>query len=155
MAGYYNPYLYPYYNPYNVQNVPVNTQTQQTYQNTVTNQNATQSNINWVQGESGAKSYPVAPNNTVQLMDSEQARFYWKTADQNGMPQQLRIFEYKEITPNSPINEKSEKAYKDIPYATKDDIEEIRGQIEQIKRDMDIKPKNPPKKEVKKQDDEE
>ena len=50
----------------------------------------------WVQGEAGAKSYIVAPGNTVMLMDSEGERFYLKSADSSGMPMPLRIFEYKE-----------------------------------------------------------
>ena len=52
----------------------------------------------WVQGEAGAKSYIVAPGNTVMLMDSEGERFYLKSADTSGMPMPLRIFEYKERT---------------------------------------------------------
>ena len=48
----------------------------------------------WVQGEAGAKSYLVAPGNTVMLMDSEGERFYLKSADASGMPMPLRIFEY-------------------------------------------------------------
>ena len=50
----------------------------------------------WVQGEAGAKSYIVAPGNTVMLMDSESERFYLKSADASGMPMPLRIFDYKE-----------------------------------------------------------
>lgn len=50
----------------------------------------------WVQGEAGAKSYIVAPGNTVMLMDSEGERFYLKSADSSGMPMPLRIFDYKE-----------------------------------------------------------
>ena len=50
----------------------------------------------WVQGEAGAKSYIVAPGNTVMLMDSEGERFYLKSADASGMPMPLRIFDYKE-----------------------------------------------------------
>ena len=52
----------------------------------------------WVQGEAVAKSYIVAPGNTVMLMDSEGERFYLKSADASGMPMPLRIFEYKERT---------------------------------------------------------
>lgn len=52
----------------------------------------------WVQGEAGAKSYLVAPGNTVMLMDSEGELFYLKSADASGMPMPLRIFEYKERT---------------------------------------------------------
>ena len=52
----------------------------------------------WVQGEAAAKSYPVAPNCTVMLLDSENSAFYLKSADSSGMPLPLRIFEYKERT---------------------------------------------------------
>lgn len=55
--------------------------------------------ILWVQGEAGAKSYLVAPGNTVQLMDSEANRFYLKTVGADNMPHPLRIFEYKEVIP--------------------------------------------------------
>ena len=50
----------------------------------------------WVQGEAGAKSYLVAPNCTVMLLDSENSAFYLKSADSSGMPLPLRIFDYKE-----------------------------------------------------------
>ena len=52
----------------------------------------------WVQGEAGAKSYPVAPGKTVMLMDSENSVFYLKTVDASGMPLPLRIFDYNERT---------------------------------------------------------
>ena len=52
--------------------------------------------IIWVQGEQAAKGYPVAPNQSVLLMDSEQSAFYIKSADNAGMPQPLRIFDYSE-----------------------------------------------------------
>ncbi len=51
----------------------------------------------WVQGEAGAKAYPVAPGNSVILMDSESNTFYIKTADQSGMPM-MRAFDYTERT---------------------------------------------------------
>jgi len=40
----------------------------------------------WVQGESGAKSYLVAPGTTVELWDSERQTIYLKSADQMGIP---------------------------------------------------------------------
>ena len=60
-----------------------------------------QNNINdngiiWVQGEAGAKAYPVPANHSAMLMDSEQQIFYIKTVDASGMPNALRIFDYKE-----------------------------------------------------------
>lgn len=57
--------------------------------------------LNWVQGESGAKSWIVTPGATVLLMDSEAQRFYLKSADVNGVPA-MRIFEYTEVVPTRP-----------------------------------------------------
>lgn len=52
--------------------------------------------LNWVQGEAGAKSWLVNPGATVLLMDSENQRFYLKSADMNGVPA-MRTFEYSEV----------------------------------------------------------
>ena len=50
-------------------------------------------NIIWVSGEAGAKSYLVAPNTTVQLWDSEAQTIYLKSADASGMPT-MKILDY-------------------------------------------------------------
>lgn len=63
-------------------------------------QTQTNNGLIWVQGESGAKSFLVAPNTTVMLMDSEGSRFYLKSADASGMPLPLRTFEYAEVSQN-------------------------------------------------------
>lgn len=62
-----------------------------------TNPSNSNNGLVWVQGEGGAKSYLVAPNTTVLLMDSESQKFYIKSADNSGMPMPLRTFEYKEV----------------------------------------------------------
>lgn len=90
----YNPY-YPNYYPF-PNNYPT-TQLQQVA-NPPTNSNQ---GLIWVCGEAGAKSYLVAPNNTVLLMDSEQDRFFIKSADNAGMPT-LRTFDYKEVGAQQP-----------------------------------------------------
>ena len=59
--------------------------------------------IVWVQGEAAAKSYPVAPNTTVMLLDSENSTFYLKTSDASGMPLPLRVFDYSERTQNTSV----------------------------------------------------
>ena len=51
----------------------------------------------FVDGEAGARSYPVAAGNTVMLMDFNSNNFWLKSTDTTGMPQQLRTFEFKEI----------------------------------------------------------
>lgn len=88
-------YYQPHYYPAQIQmpQMPEPRQTQQPQQNN--------NGLIWVQGEAGAKSYPVAPGSTVMLMDSEESRFYIKSADVSGMPQPLRIFDYTERTAQS------------------------------------------------------
>ena len=100
--AYYAPFYRPtYYDP--IQQSQTGQFNQQFQQPTVppTAQPMAQQGSNgliWVQGEAGAKSYIVAPGNTVMLMDSEGERFYLKSADASGMPMPLRVFEYKERT---------------------------------------------------------
>ena len=100
-------YQYPYYGsqlpmPDNLAQLRMNANQMQ---NAVTSQPMPQqpmqqqsSQIIWVSGEAGAKSYLVAPGNTVMLLDAENSVFYLKSADASGMPLPLRIFDYKERT---------------------------------------------------------
>ena len=96
---YYSPYQYPYYQP-----------TQQPAQ-----QNR-EYGLAWVQGESAAKSYLVAPNVTMYLMDAEAKRFYIKTADGSGVPLPLRVFEYSELTGQP----------EQAPYVTREEFEKFK-----------------------------
>ena len=60
-------------------------------------QNLSQPSINqgfvWVQGEAGAKAYPVAAGNSVLLMDSENPVLYMKSTDQSGRPLPIEIYD--------------------------------------------------------------
>lgn len=80
------------------------------------------SGLIWVQGEAGAKSYLVAPGNTVMLMDSEGERFYLKSADASGMPMPLRVFEYKERTDAAPAQATQEMNLSN--YVTHEELEQ-------------------------------
>ena len=78
--------------------------------------------ITWVQGEAGAKAYPVAAGSSVLLMDSENECFYIKSTDVSGMPLPLRSFSFKEIvgqTNSSPV----EKSFDPNEYVTKSELE--------------------------------
>lgn len=91
----YNNYMFP--QGYQPAIIPQYQQAVPQIQQNVPQQAQTQNNgIIWVQGEQAAKGYPVAPNQSVLLMDSEQSAFYIKSADNAGMPQPLRIFDYSE-----------------------------------------------------------
>ena len=88
----------------------------------------------WVSGEVGAKSYLVAPNSTVLLMDSDSSRFYLKSADNAGMPS-LRIFEYTEVT-STPQNalQGANSDFKELDgkYVTREEYEGLKRQYESI-----------------------
>ena len=98
------------------------------YQPLFTPQATPQSEIHWVQGEAGAKSYLVAPNQTVTLWDSESQTIYLKMADAMGLPT-IKILDYtiREDTPPA----------RNIPpqsgYATKDDLDMLREEIVELK----------------------
>ena len=91
----------------------------------------TNSNLIWVQGEAGAKSYLVAPNTTVQLWDSESQTIYLKSADASGMPS-IKILDYK-IRENAP--QTHENASESV-FATMDDINNLKDEIRQIKEEL-------------------
>ena len=87
----------------------------------------TASGVIWVQGEAGAKSYLVAPNSTVYLWDSESQTIYVKSADASGMPS-IKVLEYKvrNTTPEP----------KNLNFATRDELEDIRKQLEQLRKEI-------------------
>lgn len=81
----------------------------------------------WVQGEAGAKAYPVAPGSSVILMDSESNVFYIKSADQSGMPT-MRTFEYRERTAaQNPPAQAAQQPQGD--YVTRSEFDALRQQI--------------------------
>ena len=49
-----------------------------------------QNTFAWIQGEEAARNYPVAPGNTVVLIDSDKPVMYMKTTDLSGRPQQMQ-----------------------------------------------------------------
>lgn len=90
----------------------------------------------WVQGEAGAKSYLVAPNTTVLLMDSEGSRFYLKSTDNAGMPS-LRVFEYAEVSPNAPRGPQSAENNLDDKYVTREEYKRLQAQYAEIMDKLD------------------
>ena len=87
--------------------------------------------ILWVQGEAGAKSYLVAPNTSVLLMDSENSNFYIKTTDAAGMPT-LRTFAYKEVTVGAKELQKQAEVNLDDKYVTRKEYDDLRSKYEEL-----------------------
>lgn len=84
--------------------------------------------IIWVQGEAAAKSYPIAPNSSVPLWDSEANVIYIKSADMSGMPS-IKILDYtmRDVAPRAAeIQPQSD-------FATKDDISILEKEISSLK----------------------
>lgn len=84
--------------------------------------------IIWVQGEAAAKSYPIAPNSSVPLWDSEANVIYIKSADMSGMPS-IKVLDYtmRDVTP------RAAEIRPENDFATKDDVESLRGEIIALK----------------------
>ena len=86
--------------------VPMN-QMQQPQQ---TNQPAGNQGFVWVQGEAGAKAYPVAAGNSVLLMDSESPVLYMKSTDISGRPLPIETYdlvkrEDRSVIPQVPVQQ--------------------------------------------------
>ena len=88
------------------------------------------SGIIWVQGEAAAKSYLVAPNNTVQLWDSEEKVIYLKSADSSGMPS-IKILDYT-IRGDAA----APAAAPATEYATKDELKALADKIRDMRDEI-------------------
>lgn len=132
----YGTFQQPYPQPYPDRLAQLQNQYQQAVN--VPQMQPTQPQVNqgllWVSGEVGAKSYLVAPNSTVLLMDSDSSRFYLKSADNAGMPS-LRIFEYTEVTnipQNTPQAPNLDENVLNGKYVTREEYEGLKRQYESI-----------------------
>jgi hypothetical protein len=79
----------------------------------------------WVQGEAGAKAWIVTPGTTVLLMDSEEQKFYLKSADQNGVPT-MKTYTYTEV-----MHEKPQAPAQQISYVTAEEFNGFRNDVMQ------------------------
>lgn len=103
------------------------------YQQPITQNQNQQNGVIWVQGEAGAKSYLVAPNNTVQLWDSEEQVIYLKSADASGMPS-MKVLDYtiRETVQNGANKRLHNQEGQTLNFATKDELRAVSDQITAI-----------------------
>ena len=94
-----------------------------------------QNGLIWVQGEAGAKSYLIAPNNTVALWDSESQTIYLKSADPSGMPS-MKILDYtiRETVKNGSNTPGPVQAAQLSDYATKTEIQAVSDQLAALQK---------------------
>jgi hypothetical protein len=116
----YFPQYYPQFQPVINTQIPQPSQTQQV-QNT---------NIIWVSGEAGAKSYLVAPNTTVQLWDSEAQVIYLKSADASGMPS-MKIIDYT-IRNAAPNTQQQMPQGQQVLYVTKNEFDAFKQEVQKM-----------------------
>ena len=116
----YNPNYNGVYNgPYTI---PVTTAPMQ--------QTQTQNTFAWIQNEEAAKAYPVAPGNTIILIESDRPIMYMKSADLSGRPQPIQVRylvseeDYKKIQ-NGNIFPKDENE-----YVTKEYLEQKMAELD-------------------------
>lgn len=84
--------------------------------------------VQWVQGEAAAKSYPVAPNTSVPLFDSEANVIYIKSADASGMPS-IKILDYT-VRDNTP---KTAEIQPQSDFVTRNELADIQKEINALK----------------------
>lgn len=131
----FNNYANPYFTGYNGANFnanPYGSPSVQFQPNAPQNglQQATMPHaIEYVNGVEGAKAYLIPPNSTKLLMDSDGDYFYIKTANPQGQAN-VKIYKYEEVTQGA-SKDGAEK--KTVKYATMEDIESIREEIEKLK----------------------
>lgn len=99
----------------------------------------------WVQGESAARSFMVAPGNTVMLMDSDANTFYLKSADASGVPQPLRIFDYTERTAAPKTASAAPQA---ADYVTRSEFDALAARIDAMTAKEGPKPKKTVKEDT-------
>lgn len=91
-------------------------------------QSNTQSSLIWVQGEGAAKSYPVAPNTSVPLWDSEANVVYIKSADASGMPS-IKILDYT-VRDNAP---RTAEIQPQSNFVTRNELADVQKEIDALK----------------------
>jgi len=91
--------------------------------------------IIWCQGEAAAKSYPVAPNATVQLWDSESQTIYLKSADASGMPS-MKVIDYTirdtQNAQNASLASQTNNVTRDEFDALFERVSALRGEIDAL-----------------------
>lgn len=89
----------------------------------IQNQPQVQNMFAWIQGEEAARNYPVAPGNTIVLIESDKPIMYMKSADLSGRPQPMQVRylvseeDYRKIQNGSNFSENEDK------YVTKEAFE--------------------------------
>ena len=119
MADNQNQFAQPYQQPIQTNPAPMPMQTQPT------------NDMLFVLNENEASAYPVAPNNSVVLWDKNNKTFYIKTANAQGIPS-MQIYDFTERIENAQNEHTTHKCTCGDKYATKEQINDLRGKIDDL-----------------------
>ncbi len=112
---------YPTYNgPYTVPQTVAPIQNQPQVQNTFA----------WIQGEEAARNYPVAPGNTIVLIESDKPIMYMKSADLSGRPQPMQVRYLVSEEDYRKIQNGSNLQVNDDTYVTKEYFEKKMSELD-------------------------
>ena len=103
-----------------------------------------QTGMIWVQGETGAKSYLMAPGNTLPLWDSESQTIYIKSVDASGMPS-MRVLDYTERTTTP---RQAAPAAPAEQYVTRAELDALSARVDALAAKPASKSVSKPAKEV-------
>lgn len=106
---------------------------QMPYNNYYPNTQQGNNGLTWVQGESAAKSWYVAPGTTAALWDSEAQVIYLKSADPSGMPS-MKVLDYTIRDAQKPQESVLEAK---VDYVTKEDLEAVYGRIDDLREEIE------------------
>ena len=127
---------YPLYQPQYPQMMPQSMAMQ-------TPQYNNNSNLTWVQGIGGAKSYLVAPSSTATLWDSERQTIYLKSADASGMPS-MKIIDYTirdEGANSGNIPPVVNEPNNNTEYVLKSDFDALKAELDGLREELKHVPK--------------
>lgn len=94
------------------------------------------SSINWVQGEIGARAYPIQAGSSVLLMDSEAQNFYIKSADNSGMPT-LKKYAYSEVIEEPlKLESKDPSNFDTAHLASRDEVKQLQEKIRELENQI-------------------
>lgn len=129
MYGYNNPYLQNY------QGIPQQNNNIPTQNMNIPRLNTSTDGRIWVQNETSAEAYLLAPNEFVRLWDSSRPVFYEKRADATGRPLPMDVYEYNKILlKNDGVNDTPNNLPLDDINARFDEITSRIEALEKVKK---------------------
>jgi hypothetical protein len=95
------------------------------FQNTQQQQFINGGNYYYVNSKQEAENWIVNPDSTVFLLDRTNKKFYIKTVEKSGLAKPLEVYSY----------EQTETIDKPSEYATKDDLEDLRKELKELRNE--------------------